>query len=425
MIWSVEIRVQKIPFCYTLRAWGVGKKHSGSGRLGPDFLKEWPIIALKSEFVRRLLLIVGSFLFVLLLFEIPALIQVVDYRTIIGPTHAWWAPNITDPELLHIHRPRAHQSGTARGGDISTVFQIPPPDLTQFHWDVTYDHNGFRNETDLKSADIVVIGDSFVEGLTVTDAELTTSRLAQSQGKVVANLGQSTYGPLEELVVLKRYGLPLQPRTVIWMFSEGSDLTDVTHYHRAMQDPASFWRSYRARSFTRSAVNEVRRLFAAHTEKSPGASHSGVLQTSNGNKLTLYFMYPAPPLTQENLSALDETAATIGTAHKLCAAQGARLILVYVPTKFSVFHSFCRFPQESKCRDWVVSDLPDRLQKALGSISPEVGYLDLTPALMNAVKTGTLPYYPDDEHWSPEGHKVAAEAINDYLISTQKQSSPN
>jgi hypothetical protein len=44
---------------------------------------------------------------------------------------------------------------------------------------------------------------------------------------------------------------------------------------------------------------------------------------------------------------------------------------------------------------------------------------------MDTVKGGTLPYYADDEHWSPEGHKVAAETINDYLISTQKKSSPN
>ena len=380
---------------------------------------------MKSEFVRRLLLIVASFLFVLLLFEIPALFQVIDYRNLIGPTRAWRAPNITDPELLFVHRPRAHQTGSAQGGDISIGNQIPSSDLTQFRWDVTYDHNGFRNVTDLNSADVVVIGDSFVEGLTVTDAELTTSRLARLQGKVVANLGQSAYGPLQELVVLKRYGLPLQPHSVVWMFFEGNDLGDVIDYHRAIRNPPGFWPSFWARSFTRNALKEVKRLSSAPTEKPSGVKRSGVLQTSNGNGLTLYFMYQTPPLTQENLGALDETAATIETAHKLCAAQGARLIFVYVPTKFRVFHSFCRFPQESNCRDWVVSDLPDRLQKAVGSISPEVGYLDLTPALMDAVKAGKIPYYPDDEHWSPEGHKVAAEAINDYVISTQKQSSPN
>jgi len=102
--------------------------------------------------------------------------------------------------------------------------------MTLFRWDVRYDHNGFRNQTDLKSADIVVIGDSFVEGLTVSDAQLVTSLLAHLQGKVVANLGQSTYGPQQELIVLKRYGLPLRPRTVVWMFFEGNDLADVITY---------------------------------------------------------------------------------------------------------------------------------------------------------------------------------------------------
>ena len=347
-----------------------------------------------------------------------------DYRTLIGPTHAWWAPNITDPELLHIHRPRAHQSGEARGGDITASYQIPSSDMTQFRWDVTYDHNGFRNKTDLKSADVVVIGDSFVEGLTVPDAELTTSRLAQLEGKVVANLAQSAYGPLEELVVLKRYGLPLQPRTVVWLFFEGNDLSDVISYHRAMRNPASFWPSFWARSFTRNALKEVKRLSSAPAEKPLGIKRSGVLQTST-RSITVYFIYPTPALTQENLSALYETAATIETAHKLCVAQRTRLIFVYVPTKFRVFHSFCQFPPQSECRDWVVSDLPERLRKALGSVSSEFGYLDLTPALVDAVKSGTLPYYPDDEHWSPEGHKIAADAINEYLLSTQKQSSSN
>jgi hypothetical protein len=44
-----------------------------------------------------------------------------------------------------------------------------------------------------------------------------------------------------------------------------------------------------------------------------------------------------------------------------------------------------------------------------------IGYLDLTPDLADGVKRGVLPYYPDDEHWTPEGHKIAAEAIHKYL----------
>jgi hypothetical protein len=373
---------------------------------------------LRVQNVQRFLLAVVSVIFVLFCIELPALIGVLDYRSVIGPYHMWWAPNVTDPELLAVHRPHARQTGEARGGDAASSYQLPPSELTQFQWDVTYDHNGFRNKLDLKSADIVVIGDSFVEGLTVTDADLVTSQLAQLQGKVVANLGQSTYGPLQELVVFKRYGLPLQPRTIIWMFFEGNDLQDVIAYRHELQHPPSFWHTFWARSFTRSAYLAVKRLVVPPIKPS-GVKRSGVFQAANGKQLTTYFMYRPKSLSQEELSALDETAVTLATVHKLCAAQGIRLIFVFVPTKFRVLHSLCQFPQESECRNWVLTDMPERLQSALASTSSAVKYLDLTPYLLEAAKKEELPYYPDDEHWSPEGHKIAAKAINDYLSSTK------
>ena len=371
---------------------------------------------------RRFLLIPISVVFVLCLIESPAFIGAFDYRTVIGPEHLWWAPNIVDPELLQVHRPHAHQSGAARGGLISWGYQIPESDKVLYQWDVTYDHNGFRNQSDLKSADMVVIGDSFVEGLTVPDSQLTTSLLARLQGDVVANLGQSAYGPQQELVVLKRYGLPLQPRTVVWMFFEGNDLEDVVAYRKATSNPDGFWKSFYLRSFSRNAAKGVKRIFFPPTKPS-GAKRAAAFQASDGKTLTLYFVYLSPPLSDQHLSSIDETTRTIATAHRLSAAQGARLIFVFVPTKFRVFRDCCQFPQQSECRNWTVNDLPERLRKAVVSISPDIGFLDLTPRLAEDAKRGALPYYPDDDHWSPEGHKVAAEAINDYLKSSGTQPS--
>jgi len=367
--------------------------------------------ALRSE---RLLLAAASVLFVLFCFELPALIGIFDYRTAIGPSHIWWAPNITDPELLAIHRPHAHQRGSASGGDIASSYQIPPSDLTQFQWDVIYDRNGFRNQRDLEQADIVVIGDSFVEGLTVTYAELGTSQLAQLQAVVVANLGQSTYGPLQELIVLKRYALPLHPRTVVWMFFEGNDLQDVIGYQHTTQHPPDFLHTWWARSFTRSTSLAVKGFFEPFA-KPPGTKRAGLCTGRDGKPITTYFGYRARPLTQEELRALDLTAYTIATAYKLCSAQKARLVFVFVPTKFRVLHDLCQFSEGSDCRNWALPDMPERLQVALHSIAPNVGYLDLTPYLVEAAKTEDFPYYRDDEHWTPEGHKVAAVAISNYL----------
>jgi hypothetical protein len=288
--------------------------------------------------------------------------------------------------------------------------------MTFYRWDVKCDRNGFRNPVDLKSADIAMIGDSFIEGLTVAENELVTSRLAHLQGQVVANLGQSAYGPQQELIVLKRYGLPLHPRLVVWMFSAETDLDDIVYYDRAMNHPPNLWHAYVQRSFLHIVYL---RLFHPPPYP-PGIKYVGVFQAPNSKTIKMYFTDRAKPLTVQNLAAIDCTARIVGEAHNLCAAQGARLIFVFVPEKFRVFHASCQFPQESECRNWVVNDMPERFQKAVPSISTDIGYLDLTPSLVEATKRGTVPYYPDDDHWSPEGHKIAAEAINDYLLSARE-----
>lgn len=369
---------------------------------------------LHSKSVQRILLVLASVALVLFCIELPALTGMLDYRTVIGPYHMWWAPNVKDPDLLAIHRPHARQTGEARGGDSSSSYQIPLTDQTQFRWDVTYDRNGFRNREDLQSADIVVIGDSFVEGLTVNDRELGTSQLSRLQGKVVANLGQSTYGPLQELIVFKRYGLPLHPRAVVWMFFEGNDLQDVIAYRHDVDHPATYWHAVWARSFTRSAYLAVQRVIDP-PGKPPGVKRSGVLQTADGKPVTAYFMYRSKPLSPEELQAVGQTVQTLAAVEKLCAAQQIQLIFAFVPTKFRVLHSFCQFPAESECRNWIPTDLPERLRSGLEASAPGVEYLDLTPSLVAAAANAELPYYPDDEHWSPAGHKVAAKAISDYL----------
>ena len=129
-------------------------------------------------------------------------------------------------------------------------------------------------------------------------------------------------------------------------------------------------------------------------------------------------MFRSKALSTQDLGAIDETVSTIATAYQLCAAQGARLIFVFVPTKFRVLHDLCQFSETSECRNWVLPDLSERLQSALAAISPAIGYFDLTPVLVNAARTEEFPYYRDDEHWSPEGHKVAATAIHQYLKPT-------
>ena len=373
----------------------------------------------KSRNAARILLGLASMFLVVCFFEFLACIKLVDFGTLIGPASGdiFLATNRGDPELLHVHPPHSHFGGTSRGGNIAVNFHIPSSDMAPYRWDVTYDHNGFRNDVDLKSANLAVIGDSFVEDIATPTPQLTTSLLGNLQGGEVANLGQYGYGPLEELAVLRRYALPLHPRTVIWMFSEASDLKDVIHYHAVTEHQykaPGFWSALWGRSFTRNVLAQIY-VQGRRALRPSGALRAAVVPGQNGDPRTVYFLYSAGTLSQDELGAADETAHIIAVAHQLGQAQGTRLLFVFIPTKFRVFQPFCQFPQTSECRNWGLNDLPQRLEKSVKSISPDIGYLDLTARLRAAVQQGILPYHPDDDHWSPEGHKIAAEAINEVL----------
>ena len=324
---------------------------------------------------------------------------------------------------MHIHPPHSHFKGSSLGGEITGRFQIPRSDKVLYEWDVKYDSNGFRNDSDLTSADIAVIGDSFVENMTTPTPELFTSRLSRLQHKVVANLGQYGYGPLEELAVLRRYALPLHPHTIVWMFYEANDLKDVIHFQkdgRRLAKTADPPAPQSQRSFIRNARNQIRTQlnFAL---RPAGRKRAGVMTMANGQERNVYFAYPAESLSADDYKALDDTAATLSTAEKLSASQGVRFIFVFIPTKFRAFHQYTRFSAASECRNWVLNDMPERLQKAVGPLSSSVAFVDLTPYLADAVKRGELPYHTDDDHWAPTGEEIGAEVINRYLSTVQAE----
>jgi hypothetical protein len=369
-------------------------------------------LAGRRKLAARILLGLGCCAAALLLLELPALFRVVDYRNIIGanPLHSNY---MDDPELVFIHRPNSRLTGSAPCGFAARVYDIPLAEQTAYHWDVRYDRNGFRNATDLTSAETVALGDSCVEATPVPDAQLMTTLLANSGGKAVANLGHNGYGPQQELAVLRRYGLPLRPRTVIWVFSEGTDIGDAQQYGRLTRRESNFWLAFLDRCFTKNALERLR-----IAGKQPAAQGRGVLHNANGMSNTYFTfadVFSAEPLPKTMFPGLDETVRSLRAAANLCADRGCRAILVYAPDKYRVFHDFCTFPPEFQWRNRPLNDLPKRMAGIVESMAPEMGYLDLTPALMDDVRSGGMPYSIDDGHWNEEGERIAAKALDGYL----------
>jgi hypothetical protein len=108
--------------------------------------------------------------------------------------------------------------------------------------------------------------------------------------------------------------------------------------------------------------------------------------------------------------------AILAEAHAMCASKGIDLVVAFIPAKFRVYHDFCRFADDSPCRDWPIDDLPEVMARISAEIAPGIGYVDLTGPLRDAARAGELVYLPDDTHWSAEGHDVAARAIAACLV---------
>ena len=85
------------------------------------------------------------------------------------------------------------------------------------------DGRGYRNQTALDRYDVVVLGDSFAEGSSVSDEQAWPVQLARKTGLSVYNLGMSGYDPFHYLESLKTTGLQLNPGLVVCLLYEGND----------------------------------------------------------------------------------------------------------------------------------------------------------------------------------------------------------
>jgi len=373
----------------------------------------------------RLAAFTASILLAVGLFELPTIVRVVDYRVVFHtPTPPWRREgNRPDADLLYVREPNQRLCVQFQGSDLHGLDGATSSKI--YRCETGLDGRGFRNPSDLASARVVIIGDSFVEGLQAGDDELISTWLAKELGAPTANLGRTGYGPQQELEVLRRYGVPLGPRTCIWAFYEGNDLQDVESYD-ATRDrvrklrPESPTREWFARSFVRNgSAYLVRR--GAEGPGVPAHRQAGRFRDSSGRAAPIHFSCGVHEGAPERVTArIDSPAfrrfcAILSEARATCRARGIDLVVAFIPSKFRVYRDFCRFDDDSPCRDWAVDDLPAAVARAVHEVSDEVGFLDLTPALRDRAAAGEYVYLADDTHWSGEGHRTAALAIADFL----------
>ncbi len=404
--------------------------------LGTSYLLAWGAYALLSHVPRdeirsQFVLLTLSLGMALLLAEAPVWLDAIDYRRTFGNTGflPWERPNyLPDRELLALPRPGATVKTVFGRGNIGEGICLPVRPAESF--EVRYDKNGFRNEGDFSAAEVAVIGDSYVESPMMPGSALATTRLAELRGGTVANLGQSGYGPQQELAVLKRYALPLRPKWIVWVFYEGNDLVDAQNYGERVSFLNGMWNSMNRawdRSFTLNGLVAVSRWIHGCVPNQRVAGNYGLMDAEDGHEQRVYFLDHSSSVapTVQELEALQATADALKEAYELARSQDADFMVAFAPTKFRVYHDIVRFDGNAQgdLKWWVLNDLPERLHRLVADISPDVRYVDLTPALSAAAKTKQLVFIPDDTHWTGAGHRVVAETLHQALAYVGSKSS--
>jgi hypothetical protein len=363
-----------------------------------------------------------SMLLGLLILEAPAVLGLVDYgRLRAAMTGPWSGPEVQflrDDEFSFRRPANAHWSGRPRS-QMAQYFNLPI--RASYQQEFSIDSRGFRNPTELDRADIALLGDSYIEGAYVSDEETAAVRLHELTGRAVADLGVSGYGTEQELKVLERYALPLEPRMVAWFFFEGNDLDDdegfdeMMAYERGVRTPhpsapvSVKWRQLINRSFTKNAFMQARQLSDGLIPNS--IDSFGWFHDADGATHRFYFFdfYATRVLGEYELQRLETTKAALRQGADIARRHGITLVAYYIPIKFRVYGDLCTFPAGSPCPNWHPWDLETRF----AAFCHEAGirFVSLTEPMRRAASAGDVLYAPEDSHWNAAGHAFVAKQL--------------
>jgi lysophospholipase L1-like esterase len=289
---------------------------------------------------------------------------------------------------------------------------------------------------------ILALGDSFVEGYTVALPQtvsqvLEASLRAEGLPVEVVNGGTSGYSTDQEYLFYRTEGVRYSPRLVVLFFYYNDVLyndrdrfagqpkpllADQGGRLQLVNDPVPAPppapHARRAAAPQGSALLEWLhdRLFygapRAHQALASLGLWPPIARMREQPEIRVYDRPPPPEIE----AAWKKTAALLGALAQETAAHDARLLVVYVPSRFEVDdHSWelTRILYGVDEAGWDRAAVCRRLEQIGGDGGFPV--LDLTAALRREGRWPRHPYFDYDGHWTRDGHRTAARAVRDFL----------
>lgn len=266
------------------------------------------------------------------------------------------------------------------------------------------DRHGFRNPQPLPEApvDIMVIGDSFAEGICLPDGAHFVDQLREGDFSVL-NTASRGSGPLFELAVLGRYGPVYQPKTTVMAFFEGNDWENLANetvvpWMAEALDPNADFGPTEWTDLQRGQISEV----ISDWWKGSAASINEYLRRRSFLRNFLALQNTANILGLHYPKAMEENPdyeRVLRRANEIVGGWGGKLVVVYIP---SLDRFGGLFPHE-----FVQDPLRGMVIGAAERAGAEV--IDLTPVFREDENPKSL--YAPDSHFNARGATLAAEVI--------------
>lgn len=311
-------------------------------------------------------------------------------------------------------------------------------------WTLRTDTRGFANvdSTLHDRADVVVLGDSFMQGVLVEPEESFPARLAAATGQRVLNLGVPGWDALQYPIALRQYGLPARPRVVIAGIFGTNDWNArfplFDRYRRAHPDadyrdfleeqarerrppgaPGLFGlpeRLYR-RAYLPAAVGAL--LDPHHVGAAAGRDYDELTLAGQpvrlrlSDSLRLWRAIDPDRLQEEHRLGIEQLGRSVAELRALAAEAGARLVVLYVPTMEEVYLPLVAAGSEiwgPTPKERVLEKFA-RLRAVVTSLARPAELLDLTEPLGEVARRGDGLYWIHDPHWNRRGNAAVARIV--------------
>ena len=253
---------------------------------------------------------------------------------------------------------------------------------------------------------VLVLGDSFTWGWGISQGEVFTDvlqrRLPGSVG--VYNRGADGFGTAQEYLLLERElaERPYDSVAVMFFQNDVADNVDPKHGRRplfALEGDALVPRNQPPRPL----LSPLQRLLKDHSRAFQLLDFE-FDQLARRLEGDAYDFTPAAGAADIDYHGLPGAAVTVRLLvemHRVAAAHGARLVLVYVPHRSEIEELRSPYPYIRA------------VHAMIGDVAARQGIplVDLSGPFHEQAQRGRQLTFTHDEHWTPAGHEVAAQAL--------------